>query len=174
MRYNQLVCETDQLTWNQVVDISSSIWNSQLEGDENIVVVPKSIRLTAINSYVKGLRAAEEKELLKEEMCNVIKFYMQQYHSIQSALENLNSLQSTSEFNRGCIFMLEARLFQCKKSIYENYVAFKDHVVLPDIPVDLTDHFHTDRHLNEESHSDGPENQEQPKSMNENESYHTR
>ena len=73
-KYNQLV--SDHLSWKDVTDLSSSTWNPA-DGN-NITLPPRSIRLAAIDAYVKKLRATEEKELIKTEMCNVISFYLNQ------------------------------------------------------------------------------------------------
>ena len=104
--YNQLV--SDHLSWKDVTDLSSSIWSPS---DGNSMLPPRSIRLVAINAYVKKLRANEEKELLKAEMCNVINFYLNQYNDINRLLDRFHS---NSEYNRGCLVLLNKNLSECK------------------------------------------------------------
>ena len=131
--YNQLVSE--QLSWKDVTDLSSSIWNPT--DDNNISLPPRSIRLAAIDAYVKKLRAAEEKELLKTEMCNVISFYLNQYNEM---IRLLDSFQSNSEFTRGCLVLLNKNLCECKSRLFDNYSAFKEYTQLPQVPEELTLH----------------------------------
>ena len=130
--YNQLVSE--QLSWKDVTDLSSSIWNPT-DGN-NISLPPRSIRLAAIDAYVKKLRAAEEKELLKTEMCNVF-FYLKQYNEM---IRLLDSFQSNSEFTRGCLVLLNKNLSECKSRLFDNYSAFKEYTQLPQVPEELTLH----------------------------------
>lgn len=130
--YNQLVSE--QLSWKDVTDLSSSIWNPT-DGN-NISLPPRSIRLAAIDAYVKKLRATEEKELLKTEMCNVISFYLNQYEIIGL----LDSFHSNSEFTRGCLVLLNKNLGECKKRLFDNYSAFKEYTQLPQVPEELMLH----------------------------------
>lgn len=131
--YNQLV--SDHLSWKDVTDLSSSIWNPT-DGN-NVTLPPRSIRLAAIDAYVKKLRATEEKELLKTDMCNVISFYLNQYNDITRLLD---SFHSSSEFGRGCLVLLNKNLSECKKRLFNNYSAFKDYAQLPQIPEELMLH----------------------------------
>ena len=131
--YNQLVSE--QFSWKDVTDLSSSIWNPS-DGN-NISLPPRSIRLAAIDAYVKKLRAAEEKELLKTEMCNVISFYLNQYNEMS---RQLDSFQSNTEFTRGCLVLLNKNLSECKSRLFDNYSAFKEYTQLPQVPEELTLH----------------------------------
>ena len=65
-KYNKLVY--DHLSWKDVTDLSSSTCWNPADGN-NITLPPRSIRLAAINAYVKKLR-------------NVISFYLNQYDDI--------------------------------------------------------------------------------------------
>jgi len=132
-KYNLLV--SDHLSWKDVTDLSSSIWNPT--DDDNITLPPRSIRLAAIDAYVKKLRATEEKELIKMEMCNVINFYLNQYNDINQLLD---SFCSNSKFNRGCLVLLNKNLSECKKRLFDNYSAFKDYTQLPQVPEELMLH----------------------------------
>ena len=143
--YNELVVsESDHFTWKQVTDLSSAIWNPKnSEETENVMVVPKSVKLAAIAAHVKVLRATEERELIEAEMCNVIDFYTQQYNAIKLVLESCQSSsahQPFPGFDKGCIFLLEDKLSQYASSLSENYAVFKDYVKLPDLPLNITDH----------------------------------
>ena len=131
--YNQLV--SVHLSWKDVTDLSSSIWNST--DNNNITLPPRSIRLAAIDAYVKKLRATEEKELIKTEMCNVISFYLNQYSDIKRLLD---SFHSTTRFSRGCLVVLSKNLSECKERLLDNYSAFKDYTQLPHIPEELMSH----------------------------------
>ena len=132
-KYNQLV--SDHLSWKDVTDLSSSTWNPA-DGN-NITLPPRSIRLAAIDAYVKKLRATEENELIKTEMRNVISFYLNQYDDINRLLD---SFHSNSEFSRGCLVLLNRNLSECKKRIFDNYSAFKDYTQLPQVPEELMLH----------------------------------
>ena len=128
--YNQLVPK--HLSWKDATDLSSSIWNPIDSNDTSLP--PRSIRLAAIDAYVKKLRATEEKELIKAEMHNVISFYFNQYNEINGLLD---SVPSNSDFSRGCLVLLHEKLSECKKRLFNNYSAFKEYTQLPQIPEEL-------------------------------------
>lgn len=131
--YNQLVSK--HLSWKDVTDLSSTIWNPIDSNDSSLP--PRSIRLAAINAYVKKLRATEEKELIKAEMHNVVSFYFNQYKEINGLLD---TVLSNSDFSRGCLVLLHNKLTECKKELFNNYSAFRDYTQLPQIPEELTLH----------------------------------
>ena len=154
--YNELVSESDQYTWKQVTDLSSAIWNPRNSGEnENVMVVPKSVRLAAIAAHVKVQRATEEKELIEAEMCNVINFYAQQYNAVKLILEShQSSSHQSSRFDQGCVFLLEDKLSKYTRSWSENYVVFRDYVKLPDPPLNITDHLSEPMHHHQDMQSD--------------------
>ena len=76
LEYNSIVPVEDQLSWEDITDLSSSIWLAPQQEDD--LPVPRSVWLAAIDALMKKKRAIEEQELLKVEMENVVCFHLQQ------------------------------------------------------------------------------------------------
>lgn len=66
-KLRKLLCNYNELYQNQIIllgSLSSAIWYSKTSKEtENVMVVPKSVKLAAIAAHVKVLQATEEKEL---------------------------------------------------------------------------------------------------------------
>ena len=71
LEYNSIVPVEDQLSWEDITNLSSSIWLAPQQEDD--FPVPRSVQLAAIDALMKKKRAIEEQDLLKVEMENVLK-----------------------------------------------------------------------------------------------------
>ena len=58
LQYNNIVPIDDQLSWEDVTNLSSSIWLAPQQEDN--LPVPRSVRLAAIDALMKKKRAIEE------------------------------------------------------------------------------------------------------------------
>ena len=110
--YNKLVGADDCITWEDVTNLESSFW---LQDDNLQSVVPKSIRLQAINLLSKFHRALEEMHLLDEEMINVLIHHSQDHAALTNTIRSLEC--SATQFDRGCLCLLNLRLLDCIKEI---------------------------------------------------------
>ena len=68
------------LSWKDVTDLTSPVWyEGILQADTTI---PMSVKLQAIKFYHLCIRSEEEIALLSAEMCNVVKFYCDEWKKI--------------------------------------------------------------------------------------------
>ena len=72
--YNSTVQPHEQLTWEQVCDLSSPMC-AQLDSSLDIQV-PKPIRIAIINVGMKNMRGLEENKIIEQEMKSVITFHI--------------------------------------------------------------------------------------------------
>ena len=130
LEYNSIVPVEDQLSWEDVTDLSSSIWLAPQE--ENDLPVPRSVQLAAIDALMKKKRAIEEQDLLKVEMENVVHFHLQQHASLGRSISHLQSMPSV--FNRGAICLLKIKQHQYETAIKGYIQTFPKSLNIPDIP----------------------------------------
>ena len=131
--YNSIVSAEDQLSWEDVTNMSLSIWLTPLHEDN--LPVPRSVRLAAIDALMKKNRAIEERDLLKVEMENVLHFHLQQYTSLANSIVRLQSVSSV--FNQGAICLLKLRQQQYEVEVKACIKSFPKSIIVPDIPFPL-------------------------------------
>jgi len=133
--YNQLVPTNQQLSWNQLTDLSSSVWTGQ---DQSEICVPRSVRLSAIKAHQKMHRAQEEVEILKSEMCSTITFYVKQFNTLKESFDKLvNSSAPLPSFDLGCLYLCGAKLSEFKRCIFVHCRSFEQYISLPTISPDI-------------------------------------
>ena len=130
LEYNSIVPVEDQLSWEDVTDLSSSIWLAPQQEDD--LPVPRSVRLAAIDALMKKKRAIEEQDLLKVEMENVVRFHLQQHALLGSTISLLQSVPSL--FNRGAVCLLKIKQHQYKTMIKGYIQSFPRSLNIPEIP----------------------------------------
>lgn len=70
--------------------------------------LPKSIvKQELIDAYIQAERAAEELELVKNEMTNYLKYYQQKHRVLQKCIESLNA--RSDAFARGAVSLLRVK-----------------------------------------------------------------
>ena len=132
LEYNSIVPVEDQLSWEDITDLSSSIWLAPQQEDD--LPVPRSVRLAAIDALMKKKRAIEEQDLLKVEMENVVRFHLQQ-HALLGTCSTISLLQSVpSLFNRGAVCLLKIKQHQYKTMIKGYIQSFPRSLNIPEIP----------------------------------------
>ena len=130
--YNATVSSVEQLSWDDVTNLTSSLW---LTSHENDFLVPRSVRITAINIPVKSKHAAEELELLKAEMQNVLKFHIEQHTALVDTILQLQAVPS--EFNRGAVCLLKIRQYHCERELKACIKSFSHLIPIPEISFSL-------------------------------------
>ena len=133
LQYNSIVPIDDQLSWEDVTNLSSSIWLAPQPEDN--LPVPRSVRLAAIDALMKEKRAIEEQELLKVEMENVLRFHLEQHASLARSISHLQSVPSV--FNRGALCLLKIKQHQYEAEIKACIKFFPKLLNIPDIPFSL-------------------------------------
>lgn len=109
--FNTLVPANENISWEQVTDLSSSFW---LGNDNSELAIPRTVRLQAINSLSKLHRASEEVHMLDEEMINVVLFHFHDYKLLRNAISSINSI---SCFTSGSVCLLKHRLAYCEEEL---------------------------------------------------------
>ena len=130
--YNATVSSVEQLSWDDVTNLNSSLW---LTSHENDFLVPRSVRITAINILMKSKRAVEELELLKSEMQNVLKFHIEQRTVLADTILQLQSIPS--EFNRGAVCLLRIRQYHREQELKACIKSFSHLIPIPEISFSL-------------------------------------
>lgn len=130
--YNATVSSVEQLSWDDVTNLTSSLW---LTSHENDFLVPRSVRITAINILMKSKRAVEELELLKSEMQNVLKFHIEQHTALADTILQLQAVPS--EFNRGAVCLLKIRQYHCEQELKACIKCFSHLIPIPEISFSL-------------------------------------
>ena len=131
--YNSIVSAEDQLSWEDVTNMSSSIWLTPLQEDN--LPVPRSVRLAAVDALMKKNCAIEERDLFKVEMENVLHFHLQQYTSLANSIVRLQSVSSV--FNQGAICLLKLRQQQYEVEVKACIKSFPKSITVPEIPFPL-------------------------------------
>ena len=129
LEYNSIVPIDDQLSWEDVTELSSTIWRAPQQ--EDVLPVPRSVRLAAIDALMKKKRAIEEQDLIKAEMENVIRFHLQQHASLGHSISHLQSVPSV--FNRGSVCLLKIKQYQYETAITGYIQSFPKSLNIPDI-----------------------------------------
>ena len=135
VEYNSMVSPEDQLSWEDITNMSSPIWLTPLQEDS--LVVPRSVRLAAIDALMKEKRAIEERDLLKREMENVLHFHLQQHTILATSISQLQSLPSA--FNRGAVCLLKIRQHHYEEEIKACIKSFPKSIKVPEIPFPVDD-----------------------------------
>ena len=130
--YNATVSSVEQLSWEDVTDLTSSLW---LTSHRNDFLVPRSVRITGINILMKSKRAVEELQLLKSEMHNVLKFHIEQHTALVDAILQLQAVPS--EFNRGAVCLLKIRKYHCERELKACSKSFSHLIPIPEISFSL-------------------------------------
>ena len=133
LQYNSIVPIDDQLSWEDVTNLSSSIW--LVPQQEDNLPVPRSVRLAAIDALMKKKRAIEEQELLMVEMENILRFHLEQHASLARSISHLPSVPSV--FNRGALCLLKIKQHQYEAEIKACIKFFPKLLNIPDIPFSL-------------------------------------
>ena len=129
--YNSSVMPSEQLTWEDVCHPSAQVW-SQLEQPLDLPV-PKPVRIAAINALMTKRRTEEEIMMLRQEMRNVIAFYVKDVAAISSAIEMLEAAEAMTAYDRGCVSLLKVRLGNVKHELLSCCSSYKRFVDLPDL-----------------------------------------
>lgn len=130
--YNATVSSVEQLSWEDVTNLTSSLW---LTSHENDFLVPRSVRITAINILMKSKRAVEELQLLKAEMHNVLKFHIEQHTALVDTILQLQA--APSEFNCGAVCLLKIRKSHCERELKACIKSFSHLISIPEISFSL-------------------------------------
>ena len=105
--YNANMSSVEQLSWDNVTNLNSSLW---LTSHENDFLVLRSVSITAINILMKSKHA--ELELLKSEIQFFLKFHIEQRTALADTILQLQSIPS--EFNCGAVCLLKIRQYHCE------------------------------------------------------------
>ncbi len=129
--FNTLAPESDKLSWQEVTDLSSTIWfRGVLQSDSR---VPKSIKLEAIAAHHMLLRADEELTLIKQEMISVIT-YLSDWSKLTHCI---SSLQAEQQPQSGALCLLQLARLKCEKKLCSLTSTFAPHIAVPAVlPVD--------------------------------------
>ena len=128
--YNELVQESEKLTWTEVTDLSSSIYS--ISHEDSISMVPRSVRLEAIKYHFLSIHAQEEISLLKNEMKNVVDYY------VNGRLALLQCIDETD--NAGSICLLKRELWRIENELKLICTAYAPYITVPsDLLVDVID-----------------------------------
>lgn len=130
--YNATVSSVEQLSWDDVTNLTSSLW---LTSHENDFLVPRSVRITAINILMKSKRAVEEQDLIKSEMQNILKFHIEQHTALADTILQLQAVPS--EFNRGAVCLLKIRQYHCERELIACIKSFSHFIPIPEISFSL-------------------------------------
>ena len=103
---------SNSVTWEEVTNLESSFWVNANDAEP---VIPRPLKLQAINTLSKFHRAVEELGLLDEEMINVLVFHLQDHGILTSTIRSLES--SSSDNNNGYLCLMKLRLSDCTKEI---------------------------------------------------------
>ena len=131
--YDTTVSPEEQLSWENVTNLSSSIWLAPHVEDN--LAVPRSVRLAAIEALMKKKRAIEEQGLLKLEMENVLVFHIQQHGSLANTILKLQN--TPSMFNRGAVCLLKTRQMHYETEIKACIRSFTNLVYIPEFQFSL-------------------------------------
>ena len=104
---------------------------NNLPQQEDILPVPGSVQLAAIDALMKKKRAIEEQDLIKAEMENVIRFHLRQHASLGRSISYLQSVPSV--FNRGSVCLLKIKQHQYETVITGYIQSFPKSLNIPDI-----------------------------------------
>ena len=110
--YNKGIRASNVVTWEHVTNLESSFW---INANDVEPVIPRPLKLQAINTLSKFHRAVEELQLLDEEMINVLVFHLQDHAILTSTIRSLES--SSSDCNNGYLCLLKLRLSDCTEEI---------------------------------------------------------
>ena len=110
--YNKITRASNSVTWEEVTNLESSFW---INTNDVEPVIPRPLKLQAINTLSKFHRAVEELGLLDEEMINVLVFHLQDHAILTSTIKSLES--SSTDCNNGYLCLLKLRLSDCTKEI---------------------------------------------------------
>lgn len=135
IEYNSVVTPEEQLSWEDVTNLSSSVWLSPLPDDESYLEVPRSVRINAINALARKNRAIEEIDLIKTEMNNVVQFFLQQHALLADAILQRQTL--SSNFNRGALCLLKIKQRYYEQEIRACIKFFSKSIELPEVPFPL-------------------------------------
>ena len=131
--YNNVVSPEEQLSWEDVTNLSSPVWLSPFPAGES--QVPRSVRLSAINALLKKQRAIEEKVMIKSEMDNVLQFFLQQHTSLTNAISQLQS--TSSNYYRGAMCLLKIKQYHYEKEIRNCIKLFSSVIEVPEVSFPL-------------------------------------
>lgn len=132
--YNNVVSLEEQLSWEDVTNLTSSVRLSPLPGD-SCPQVPRSIRISAINALVKKQRAIEEKYTIKSEMNNVIQFFLRQHASLADAISQLQA--TPCNYNCGALCLLKIKQSYYEKEVRDCIKLFSSVIEVPEVPFPL-------------------------------------
>ena len=110
--YNKAAEASNSVTWEEVTNLESSFWVNVNDAEP---VIPRPLKLQAINTLSKFYRAVEELGLLDEEMINVLVFHLQDHGILTSTIRSLES--SSSDNNNGYFCLLKLRLLKKLKVV---------------------------------------------------------
>lgn len=124
--FNSNMVPSEQLEWEDVCSPTASIW-FQLEQLD--LPVPKPVRLSAINALMTRKRAEEEVVMLKQEMSNVLAFFVRDALAVVSVLEKqVEASEPLLPYDRGCMYLLKLRLCSIRNELFSCQTCFTGYI----------------------------------------------
>lgn len=114
------------ISWSDITDVTSWFW--QLNSTAN---ADPTAKRRAIALYQKIARAREEESMLKDDMVNYIKFFIEQHGLLHSAIK---SATACSSYGRGVQAILHVQIKEVECRLKRAEHSFSGHAVLPPLP----------------------------------------
>ena len=89
--------------------------------------VPTEVLAKIVRAHDMKRRASEEVEILKKEMSRVVEFYSKEHSLLKQHTDCLNTTDSLSVFQQGCLNLLYHRLLLCEKILVHLSSLFSHH-----------------------------------------------
>ena len=129
-KYNSNLNRMSQLTWEEVTDLSNSIYNGCIF---TTTEVPIAIKAKAVQLYHQVNRAQEEILRLKEEMSCCVQHYITKYQLLCDRIEVLeHSEQNDNLHTVACISLLKLSTSKCYLEL-NSLTCFLQYTSLPEL-----------------------------------------
>lgn len=123
--YNSFNIHT--LKWEDVINLSSHVWYEGVLSDD-CEGVPNSIKLKAIEKHHTMLRCEEEAKSLREDMKNIVNFYLDDLRMLNkiAQLQNSDVTPISPAFHQGISIMLHQACYVIEEKIVKFRQSFSD------------------------------------------------
>ena len=129
-KYNSDLNQMSQLTWEEVTDLTNSIYSGCIFSTTE---VPIAIKARAVQLYHQTNRAQEEILRLKEEMSCCVQHYIAKYQLLCDRIEVLeHSEQSDSLHTAACISLLKVNTRKCYLEL-NSLTCFLQYTSIPEL-----------------------------------------